>query len=181
MRYVTESESKPVSRVLCSCAAVGIYAPVCGIHHTRRPHASHVGVAIIYLGALLPVCSSDLPERVTGSHVRAPIRSCSRWGLPSQPVSRLLVRSYRTVASLPDPFARPSAVYISVALSLGLLPPDVIRHPALWSSDFPPVRPFGTAPAIAQLTSRHEFSINEYISDWALDSTYKHFMFWNQS
>ena len=32
---------------------------------------------------------------------RSPIRSCSEWGLPSQHVSMLLVRSYRTVASLP--------------------------------------------------------------------------------
>lgn len=66
-----------------------------------RSRASHDGVATIYLGALLPVCSSDLPECVTGRHMCTPIRSCSRWGLPSQPVSRLLVRSYRTVASLP--------------------------------------------------------------------------------
>ncbi len=31
-----------------------------------------------------------------------PIRSCFGWGLPSQPVTRLLVRSYRTFAPLPD-------------------------------------------------------------------------------
>src|SRR5579875_3394891 len=59
------------------------------------------GVAIIYLGRLLPVGSSNLPECVAGHHICTPIRSCSGWGLPSQPVSRLLVRSYRTVASLP--------------------------------------------------------------------------------
>jgi len=69
--------------------------------HTRHPHASHIGAAIIYLGGLLPASSSDLPECVAGYHMCTPIRSCSRWGLPSQPVSRLLVRSYRTVASLP--------------------------------------------------------------------------------
>ena len=139
------------------------------------------GVAIIYLGQLLPVRSSDLPECVTGRHMCTPIRSCSGWGLPSQPVSRLLVRSYRTVASLPVRKKPPSAVYMSVALSLGLLPPDVIRHPALWSSDFPPVRPFGTAPAIAQLTFRHEFSNIEYSSDGMPYSTHKHFIFWDAS
>jgi len=92
--------------------------------------------------------------------VRTPIRSCSRWGLPSQPVPGLLVRSYRTVASLPVCRLRPtpSAVLISVALSLGLLPPDVIRHPALRSSDFPPVQSFDRAPAIAQLASTAWFS-----------------------
>lgn len=31
----------------------------------------------------------------------SPIWSCSEWGLPSQPITRLLVRSYRTVPSLP--------------------------------------------------------------------------------
>lgn len=56
---------------------------------------------IIYLGELLPIRSSDQPECATGRRICTPIRSCSRWGLPSQPVSRLLVRSYRTVASLP--------------------------------------------------------------------------------
>ena len=34
--------------------------------------------------------------------------------------------------------------YISVALSLESPPPDVIRHPALRSPDFPHLRPFGT-------------------------------------
>ena len=33
--------------------------------------------------------------------------------------------------------------YISVALSLESPPPDVIRHPALWSPDFPHLLPFG--------------------------------------
>ena len=33
--------------------------------------------------------------------------------------------------------------YISVALSLESPPPDVIRHPALRSPDFPHLRPFG--------------------------------------
>src|SRR5690606_26043060 len=32
-----------------------------------------------------------------------PIWSCSRWGLPCRPVTRLAVRSYRTVSPLPDP------------------------------------------------------------------------------
>jgi len=36
--------------------------------------------------------------------------------------------------------------YISVALSLGLPPPGITRHPALRSSDFPQRRPFGTCP-----------------------------------
>ena len=58
----------------------------------------------IYLAARLPWRSSGLP----GSRV-GPDRSCShiwpcfRWGLPSQPVARLLVRSY-IKARRPAPF-----------------------------------------------------------------------------
>lgn len=151
MYWVGKQACKPSSVLLCCKRHLRARMWYKTTRDTPMPRT--YGVAIIYLGRLLPACSSDLPERVTGSHMRAPIRSCSRWGLPSQPVSRLLVRSYRTVASLPVPVTRPSAVYISVALSLGSLPPDVIRHPALRSSDFPPVQPFGFAPAITQLTS----------------------------
>jgi hypothetical protein len=51
--------------------------------------------------------------------------------------------------------SNPSAVYMSVALSLRLLSPDVIRHPTLWSSDFPPVRPFGSARSLLLGTTFH--------------------------
>ena len=37
--------------------------------------------------------------------------------------------------------------FISVALSLESPPPDVIRHPALWSPDFPHLSPFGCLTA----------------------------------
>jgi len=52
----------------------------------------------------------------------------------ASPSPELLVRSYRTVPSLP---VKKQAVCISVALSLGLPPLGVIQHLALWSSDFP--------------------------------------------
>ena len=38
--------------------------------------------------------------------------------------------------------------YVSVALSLGSPPLGITQHPALWSSDFPQVPPFGVVPAI---------------------------------
>lgn len=63
--------------------------------------------------------------RATAAQVRSPFRSCSGWGLPSQHVSMLLVRSYRTVAPLPvkgHHCPLPSAVYISVALILRVAP-----------------------------------------------------------
>jgi len=81
---------------------------------------------------------------------RPPIRSCSGWGLPSQPVSRLLASSYLAVSPLPA-LSRLGRV-LSVALSFGLPRPGVTRHRALRSSDFPrrdrfpPRLPDGLAP-----------------------------------
>jgi len=42
-----------------------------------------------------------------GPRVRNPIWSCSGWGLPCRSVTRLAVRSYRTVSPLPDPSTLP--------------------------------------------------------------------------
>ena len=81
-----------------------------------------------------PAALATQPGRFSGPLHPFPIRSCSGWGLPSRPVTRPLVRSYRTVASLP---ARRPAVFISVALALRSPSLDVIQHPALWSPDFP--------------------------------------------
>lgn len=50
------------------------------------------------------------------------------------------VRSYRTLSPLPDPLIlRIKAIggLLSVALVVGLRPPGVTWHPALWSPDFP--------------------------------------------
>src|SRR5437764_9601734 len=69
-----ESASRPISRVLY--------------------HA--LGVAtVIYLACRLPDRSSGLPESRSGPDQPCSlIWPCSRWGLPSQPVTRLLVGSY---------------------------------------------------------------------------------------
>jgi hypothetical protein len=137
-------ESKPVSRVLSSMWYCGHTA----FHRRSGNHLSRPYVAI----------RLERPTRTRGGPPRCvPTRSCSGWGLPSQRVSALLVRSYRTVAPLPVPVPLqgghwPSAVCISVALSLGSLPLGITQHPALWSSDFPRMRPFGTARAIARFT-----------------------------
>src|ERR1043166_9782197 len=53
------------------------------------------------------------------------------------------VRSYRTVSPLPRQYTTHRGGLLSVALSLGLPPPDVIRHRLSWSPDFPPRPPFG--------------------------------------
>jgi hypothetical protein len=54
----------------------------------------------IFLGRRLPIASSDQPEDRPGTY-GPPIWSCSGWGLPSRPVTRPLVRSYRTISPLP--------------------------------------------------------------------------------
>lgn len=111
-------------------------------------------VVIIYLGDVLPRHSSNLPECVTGRHnallcglapggVYLADASSHRWCALTAPLHPCLCAHVRA----------PSAVIMSVALSLGLLPLGVTQHPARWSSDFPPARPFGTAPAITLITS----------------------------
>ena len=97
--------------------------------------------------------------------------------LSSQPIARLLKRrnpeGQRATSTLPYSvllrmgFTKPAglptagallphlstlttcvAVSFSMALSLGSLPPDVIRHPALRSPDFPRLNPFVCPAAI---------------------------------
>ena len=55
---------------------------------------------------------------------------------PATRVTTSAVRSYRTLSPLPAE----AGGLLSVALAVGLRPPDVIWHPVLWSPDFPPVR-----------------------------------------
>src|SRR5690606_34213394 len=66
-----------------------------------------------------------------------PIWPCSRWGLPCRPVTRLAVRSYRTISPLPRASRDAVRRYLSVALSVGSRRPGVTWHRALWSPDFP--------------------------------------------
>ena len=67
----------------------------------------------------------------------APIRHCSRWGLPCRSgcPSRGGLLPHRFTLSR----GGPRVVWFSVALSLGLPRPGVTRHRALWSPDFPRV------------------------------------------
>ena len=87
---------------------------------------------IIYLDLPLPTGSSSLP----GTQ-RATVLSLS--GLAPDgvytaiPVTRKAVSSYLAFSPLPVKYRR----FFSVALSWESPPPDVIRHPALWSPDFP--------------------------------------------
>jgi len=84
----------------------------------------------IHLGRRLPDASRDLPGRRRGDPPgvsrAAPIRSCSRWGLPCRP------RRRGRGALLPHPFTltpdRVRGGLLSVALSLGSPPPGITRH-----------------------------------------------------
>ena len=78
------------------------------------------GQIAIYLGERLPERSSDLPEGQVDRNQSFPlIWPCSRWGLPSQPVARLLVGSYIKEFTFPRHFTLTLlGRYLSVALSL---------------------------------------------------------------
>ncbi len=112
---------------------------------------------VIPLGRMLPCASCNQPGRMGGNaQAIAPIRSCSRWGLPCRP------RYRGRGALLPPRFtlargANAAGGLFSVALSLGSPPPEVIRHrvsvePGLSSawltprSDRPTVWPAAFAP-----------------------------------
>ena len=77
------------------------------------------GVAAIHLGPALPPASCGPPGDSAGPAsaaasprpVRPPIRPCSGWGLPSRPVTRPLVRSYRTSFTLAVPLARGGGLF----------------------------------------------------------------------
>jgi hypothetical protein len=88
------------------------------------------------------------PTRATGRNTPHVLRHAR------SPYSVLLPVGFTLPPLLPEarcaltaPFhpsrAEPGGLF-SVALSLGLPPPDVIRHRYPWSPDFPPPRPFET-------------------------------------
>ncbi len=101
---------------------------------------------IIYLILLLPTGLSDLPESTTGRR----IAFCSvllRMGFTCAfAVTGKAVGSYPAFPPLPAVGGR----FISVALAWESPPPDVIRHPALRSPDFPHLLSFDIAAAITR-------------------------------
>ncbi len=107
----------------------------------------------IRLGRRLPGASSNLPERLVRTDLEregfprlrtAPIRSCSRWGLPCRFRCRnrgALLPHRFTLAALP---CGRMAGCFSVALSLRFDPRRTLSGTVRpWSPDFPPRRPFG--------------------------------------
>jgi len=126
----------------------------------------------IPLGCPLLNSSSDLPEGLalraetqrTLPPVFLPIWSCSAWGLPCP------VHHCPGGALLPHLFTLTPQSGVVCFLwhfpSSGLEPavPDVIRHTALWSSDFPPSSPCSPGkPGVHRRTAAVRPTINSFL------------------
>ena len=111
---------------------------------------------IICLDQRLPDGSSRSIGKGSGQSVYIPalLRVGFTWTNSRQFVGELLPRLSTLTAYMQR--------FISVALSLKSPSPDVIRHPALWSSDFP--RVWKTIPAIIQLTRLLSYHQNRSLS-----------------
>ena len=99
---------------------------------------------IIYLGLPLPEGSSDLPESTTGRRMAFFSVLLRMEFTCARSVATAAVVSYTAFPPLPQQVRR----FISVALVWESPPPDVIRHPALRSPDFPRLNPFVCSAAI---------------------------------
>lgn len=89
----------------------------------------------IPLGPPLPTASSSQPGSTDGPSLTLPYSALLLVGFTWHPTSPPdPVSSYLTLSPLP---AKAGGL-LSVALSLGSPPLDVIQHHALWSPDFPP-------------------------------------------
>ena len=88
---------------------------------------------IIYLVLQLPASSSDTTRKAPAT-VIPPLFGLAPDGVY---LAGLLPDRWCALTAPFHPYLQMQAVHISVALSLRSPSPDVIRHPALWSSDFP--------------------------------------------
>jgi hypothetical protein len=130
-----EISRRSISRVLSACAVRPfLWDRFCNLPHATNPGG---GTGMFLLPVAFPWFPISLPRQPA-----APIRSCSRWGLPCQ------FRRRNCGALLPPRFtltlaavAGGSGGLFSVALSLGSPPPAVSRHripvePGLSSTQF---------------------------------------------
>ena len=109
----------------------------------------------------MPAASSDLPESRPGK----PVAFCLvllRMGFTCAPACCQTGGSHLTLPFPPLPHGIPfpgnRGRYISVALALESPPPDVIRHPALRSPDFPHPPPSAWRDGTARDHSSCSFS-----------------------
>ena len=118
---------------------------ICFFIYKQDCKPGYVFQMIIYLEQLLPAASSNLPK-TNGPHYRL-ASVLLQMGFTCAPsVTREAVVSYTALPPLPisSTLSVKHWRYISVALALESPPPDVIRHPALRSPDFPHLRSFDT-------------------------------------
>jgi len=95
----------------------------------------------IHLGPPLPTASSSQPGSTDGPSLTLPYLALLLVGFTWHPASPPdPVSSYLTLSPLPAFAEAQAGGLLSVALSLGSPPLDVIQHHALWSPDFPPPR-----------------------------------------
>ncbi len=116
--------------------------PVVLLISGSRPVSRVLSWAIIHLGLLSPVSSSDLPEDIAGRDM------VFLFGLAPGGVYLAASCYQLRGALLPHHFTLTCLTsdsgaggIFSVALSVGSRPPGVTWHPALWSPDFPPFCP----------------------------------------
>ncbi len=124
-----------------------------GVKAGHKPGSVHApqrlvcrGWVAIYLGPPLPTASSGAFKRNGANGQPSFLGLAPSRGLPSQHLSMLLVRSYRTFAPLPVPANRPSAVcFCGTLLTVtrtGRYPASLaIREPGLSSADTQRDRP----------------------------------------
>ena len=94
---------------------------------------------VIHLGPPLPTASSSQPGSTDGQSLTLPYLALLLVGFTWHPASPPdPVSSYLTLSPLPAFAKAPAGGLLSVALSLGSPPLDVIQHHALRSPDFPP-------------------------------------------
>ena len=98
----------------------------------------------------MPEGSSDLPESTTGRRMAFFSVLLRMEFTCARSVTTAAVVSYTAFPPLPisSTLSVKQWRYISVALALESPPPDVIRHPALRSPDFPRLNPFVCSAAI---------------------------------
>ena len=138
----------------------GTYQSACKPGSVGAVRCAPRGTAIP-LGRRLPGASSNLPGRRSGHRSEdlrsraAPIRSCSRWGLPCR------FRCRNRGALLPHRFTltaantqRAAAVCFLWHFPWGLPPPDVIRHRMSMEPGLSSLATFRAAGAAVQPTDR---------------------------